>query len=509
MKAPVLSQRLSGIDAAFLYLERKEIPLNIASVSIFDGPIAFDEFLHIISSRLHLLPRYTQIVVAPPFNIGYPVWEHDPGFNIHEHIFSVKLDPPGGEAELEALAGRILSGVMDRTKPLWDVHIVDGLKDGRGALILRVHHALADGISGAALIKALFDSTPFPAAAPKKRRTRKPKPEPVDQSVADAVASAVHSSLQNMIAAEEVLLDFAQGLLSDRMQGGIQGLMSLLPELAASSERFPFNKPCTGDRKFCWTEFPFADLQQIKTAVGGTSNDVILAIVTAAVSRYVELHGEPVTGRFLRMVCPVNVRRNDNGESLGNQISFLPVAVPLGISDPVCLLKAIAARTEIMKSARASHLVALLAAWLGATPPPIQALFWNTIPTVTLPLPLLNMICTNVPGSPTPLYATGRRMIAAYPHVPTGYELGVNIAVQSYDGKAFFGLTADAHVVPDVNKLRNLLGVAFRDLCRAAGVKPSTTRQAPAPAWRPRRSRIAKTAVTAAASPSRLAASAD
>ena len=142
----VPSQRLSGADAAFLYLERKEIPLHIACVSVFEGAIPYDEFVANIDSKLHLIPRYRQIAVAPPFNIGYHTWEWDPNFDIHRHIFRVRLEPPGGEAELEALAGRIFSPLMDRSKPLWDIHVVEGLKGGRGALIPRVHHSLADGI---------------------------------------------------------------------------------------------------------------------------------------------------------------------------------------------------------------------------------------------------------------------------------------------------------------------------------------------------------------------------
>jgi diacylglycerol O-acyltransferase len=290
--------------------------------------------------------------------------------------------------------------------------------------------------------------------------------------MADAIASAVHSSLQNMIMAETVLLDFARGLVEKPGQEALGGLVSLLPELAAASERFPFNKPCTGERKFCWTEFSFADVQAVREAAGGTVNDVVLTIVTRALSQYIKLHGEPVAGRFLRVVCPVNVRREDQQQSLGNQISFLPVALPLGIRDPRRMLKAVARRTEIMKNAHAAHLVALMASWLGAAPPPLQALFWGTIPLVTLPMPLFNLICTNVAGSATPLYAVGRRMLASYPHVPTGYELGVNCAVQSYAGNLYCGLTADAHVVHDVGRLRDLIQESFQEV-RRLGIRKS------------------------------------
>jgi diacylglycerol O-acyltransferase len=330
-------------------------------------------------------------------------------------------------------------------------------------------------------MKIMLDPTPEGSHAIRKPRFQ-PKSTVPAASIAEALASAVHSSLQSMIAAEAVLLDLAGGLLEKRTQDALQQLMSLLPELTASTERFPFNKPCTGERKFCWTEFPLAGAQAIREAAGGTLNDVVLTVITRAISRYIQLHGEPVKGRFLRVVCPVNVRRGDHGESLGNQITFLPVALPLGIENPVRLLRAVSLRTDIMKNAHAAHLVALLASWLGAAPPPMQALFWQTIPLVPLPLPLLNLICTNVQGSPTPLYAAGRKMIASYPHVPTGYELGVNCAVQSYDGQLFCGFTADAHVVPDVGRLRDLTLASFHELAASAKVKKTARRRSPTPA---------------------------
>jgi diacylglycerol O-acyltransferase / wax synthase len=476
---PAQNRLLSGADAAFLYLERKEIPLHIACVSIFDGPIPFDDFIAKIDSKLHLIPRYRQIAVAPPFHIGYPTWQWDPRFDIRRHIFRVTLDPPGGEAELQALAGRILSQVMDRNKPLWDIHVIDGLKDGRGALIPRVHHALADGVSGAALLNVILDPTPEASQVITRRRYRVPRTKPRPESVADALGNAVHSTLENLLAAEAGLVAMAQGLLTGPMQEGLAGLVSLLPEFAASVERLPFNQPCTGERQFCWTEISFADVHAIRTAAGTTINDVILTVVTRAVARYIELHGQSVAHRFIRMVCPYSLRRDD-GDSLGNQISFLPVALPLDMEDPLKMLRAVAERTKIMKGARAAGLVALAAAWLGSAPPPLQALFWQNIPLIPLPLPLFNMICTNVPGSPVPLYSMGRRMLTSYPQVPTGYELGIGCAAQSYDGKIFFGLTSDTDAAPDADRLRDFLRISFADLCRAARVqarKPRRPRQ--------------------------------
>ena len=476
-KPPVLSRRLSGIDAAFLYLERKEIPLNIAAVALFDGPIPFREFVANIESKLDLIPRYRQLATPPPFGRGYPTWEYDPDFDIRRHILRVKVEAPGGDAELEALAGRLLSQTLDRGKPLWEIHVVQGLQDGRGALIARIHHALADGVAGAALLNIMLDPTPegsHPIRKPRVRTAPAPRPEP---TLTEQISGAIQSALENAVAAEAGLLSMADGLLSEQGKSALQQLTTLLPELLLPPERFPFNKPCSGDRKFCWAEADFQEVREIRAALGGKVNDVILSVVVRAIARYIRLHGEKVAGRFLRVVCPVNLRGGENGESLGNRITFLPVVLPLDVRNPVKMLHAVSSRMEIMKSVHAAELVAIAASFLGTAPAPMQELFWRGIPLVPLPLPLLNIICTNVPGSPTPLYTVGRRLVASYPHVPTGYELGLGVAVQSYDGKLFFGLTADAHVAPDVAQLRDYIRECFQELVKAS--RPKKARKAP------------------------------
>ena len=293
---------------------------------------------------------------------------------------------------------------MDRRKPLWDIHVIEGLKGGRGALLVRVHHSLVDGVAGVGMLKAILDPSPEGSTAIPKPHPRPKQPAASSSSVMEAIGEALYSTLQSLIGAEACVLSMGHALFSERSQKGLEGLAGLLPELAASSQRLPFNKPCGGERTMCWTEVEFAEVQAVREAVGGTINDVILTVVSRAIASYVKLHKEPVKGRFARIVCPVSVRRDD-GESMGNQISFLPVALPLDVRDPVRNLGAVVSRMEIMKSTHAADLVALAASWLGAMPPPMQALFWSAIPDVSLPL--LNMICTNVPGSPVPLYALG------------------------------------------------------------------------------------------------------
>jgi diacylglycerol O-acyltransferase len=469
-----LHHHLSSVDAAFLYLERPEIPLSIASVSIFDGPIPFEPFVASIERKLPLVPRYRHRVLMPPLNVGLPTWEEDPNFELRRHIVPVRLERPGGDAELEALAGRLLSQRMDRSKPLWDVHVVSGLKGGRGALIWRLHHALADGVSGAGLLNVFLDQTrsgsrrPVKAPGQAKRHTETPR-----TSLGGVIAGAVDSTVQGLAMAEKGLLGFAQSLLSGRMGNGLAELRGLLPELAVSVERLPFNKPCGSERKFCWADVDLAQAQAVREAVGGTLNDVILTVLTRALARYVRLHGESAVNRFVRIVCPVSLRNGDHNRDLGNQISFLPVALPLDVRSPVRLMHAVTERMSIMKHAGAAGWVALLASCIAAMPTPFQALLWKSIPEIILPVSLFNMICTNVPGSPVPLYAVGRKMIASYPQVPTGWDLGVACAVQSYNGKLCFGLIADAEAAPDVGRLRDFMHDSFDELRRAAGVRPA------------------------------------
>ncbi len=255
----VPNRSLSAADAAFLYLERSEIPLAIACVTIFDGPIPFDQFVAKVASKLAQVPRYQQVVVMPSLNMDLPTWEDDRHFDIHRHVFRVVLDPPGGEAQLEALAGRIFSQILDRNKPLWEIYVVDGLKDKRGALIWRLHHALADGISANRLLELFLDTTPEGSPAPSKPRLRRQVAS--DSTPKGGLAGAVHTAVDGLISTERSLLGFAQALVGDPKRDGSTNLFRLLPELLMSVERLPFNKPCGKRRKFCWAAFDMAERQ--------------------------------------------------------------------------------------------------------------------------------------------------------------------------------------------------------------------------------------------------------
>jgi diacylglycerol O-acyltransferase len=458
------SDRLPPADAAFLYLENEQMPLHIGSISVLDGEIPFHDYVNFIESKLPLIPRYRQRLVVPPFNIGHPTWEDDPDFDIHNHIHHARLKR-GTQAELRALAGRIFTQRMDRDKPLWDLTLVDGLGHGHSAFISRVHHCLVDGVSGVGIINVMLSPNRKPEPLPKKKPFHPaPLPDPA-LSLLDALASSFSEMADRILSAQEAALNVAQSLVSEQTRSGWNRLTRLMPEILTPIDRLPFNKPILGPRKLVWTDISITEISDIRKALGGKLNDVVLAAVTRVVARYTELHGKPLNNRILRIMVPVNLRRD--GPGLGNRVSILPVNIPLDITDPAKLLEAVRHRTEALKGARVSDLVLLAAAWLGLTPVPLFALLGPY--ANALPGPLFNMVCTNVPGPQYPLYLLGREMLTFHPYVPIGNDMGVCCAVQSYNGKLFIGFTADIAAAPDADRFADFLDEAFAELRQAAG----------------------------------------
>ena len=484
------NNRLTGGDALFLHLEREGMPLNVASVSIFEGMIALKPCIRFIESKLPLIPRYRQRLVIPPFNIGNPTWEYDPDFDIRNHVHEVMLER-GTETELKKVAGQVLSKVLDRRRPLWDFTLVRGLKGNRTAIITRMHHCLADGLAGVALLNVLMDSNP---RAPLLRKT---KLKPLSTSsrsnaatqVLDGLITSSFSVAQRILSAQMEFIDLVQKLLaadqnhvefdSHALNGGhpdariptLDEFTRFMPEVTSVTQRLPFNVICRGSQKFTWTEIPLEEVKAVKNALGATVNDVILAIMTSTVRRYVEMRGVKVRGRLLRFGVPVNVRNgkaDPNSSSLGNRITFIPVTVPLDIRNPRKLLAAIRQRIMFLKSAHVAELVGLAGSVLGAIPMGAQVIAGAI--ANELPLGLCNMVCTNVPGPESPLYLMTHKLVRCYPYVPIGGDLGLNCAVLTYDGIAHFGFSGNVQAAPRMGLLEKFIQASFAELQKSARV---------------------------------------
>ncbi len=462
------SDRLSWGDTVFLHLEREGMPLNVASVCVFEGEISFEDWVQFVESKLPLLPRYLKRVVSAPLGLGLPSWEYDPQFELRRHVREVTLKH-GTRTELKALAGKLFGRVMDRQHPLWDMTLVRGLKGQRTGMIIRLHHCLADGIAGVGIINLLLDASPEAARLPKKKlKLKVPRAKDPLTSLTTGLVDSYSDFVKRMLSAMADLLSMAE-----RASANGNGLDSgefagLFPEVTAFTERLRFNVIYRGPQKFASTEIPLGEVKGIRHACGTSVNDVILALVTATIRRYCELHGDNVRGKLLRIMVPVNLRGSDTTTEWGNRISLVPVTIPLDIKPAKKLLAAVHKRTEFLKRMHAAELISLAGGLIGMFPTSVQGLAGPI--ASQLPITPFNLVCTNVPGPQVPLYLLGHKMLQWYPYVPVGGEMAVNCAVLSYNGSVYFGFSGDAHAAPDLGRMESLLQASFAELRTAVGV---------------------------------------
>lgn len=462
MSKPELNRRLSSLDATFLYLEKKECPLHIGSTSVFDGEVSLKSLTKHIEDRLHLIPRYQQKVVPDPFNIAHPTWEFDEDFDIKNHIFEVDLGENATQQDLLKLAGEKMTDLMDREKPLWELFVVNNLEDGRSAMISKVHHCMVDGISGVDLIKILFDISPNPDSPPPKteERHRTPEADPTRQFF-DSLLGSMEEGMNRFMEMQGGMMYLASSVLDPKMAESLPHVANVLPAATTPAPLLPFNGECSGERVLAWSEISFTDARLIKNVLGGTVNDVVLTLLSEAVSRYVKAHKEKTDKRIVRFMMPVSLRQKEKRGSLGNLISIIPVEIPLDIKDLTKRFKHVHQKTAIMKETKLAESFLTLGAMYSITPAPIQSALGAI---AELPFPPFNMVATNVPGPQIPLYLVGRKLLKQYPYVPVGYGLGLGCAIFSYNKTLFFGLSSDAKAMDDVEKFKEILDQTFADL---------------------------------------------
>jgi len=476
----MVNDRLGPLDSLFLYLEKKEMPLHIGSVFILDGPTSVEELRQLIDSKLPLIPRYRQRVVFPPLHAGYPVWEFDPEFDIDNHIHSAHL-ARGTLAALQRFAGHLFSEIMDRSRPLWDLTLVDGLADGRSALIARVHHCLVDGVAGIGLMNLVLDSRPERHPLAHHAPFHPPDPAAAWATLSDSMVSSFFHTMERVLSFQAAALNVAAKFSEDLLTGSPAQAIPPAQELVPPAQHFPFFAQALGPRKVSWTTFPMDQINAIRNRHGVKVNDVGMMILAGAMRRYAKLHHQGVKHRLLRLMVPVDLRNGNPNSGLGNKISLAPVNVPLDIADPVELLSAVHQRTEAVKRAHASDLFVLAGSLLATLPVPLQAQLVGTLSNNVPVLPF-DMVCTNVRGPEHPMYLLGRKILTYYPYVPIGDFMGVCCAMASYDGTFYFSLTGDCASAPDLDQLRDFLEQAFAELREASGLAAAVE---PEPAGEP------------------------
>ena len=456
-------EMMSVQDAAFLHIESGNNPMHIGSVAVLEGPApAYGDLVRLIAGKLSLVPRYRQKVRFAPGGVGRPVWVDDPHFQILYHIRHTAVPPPGGKDELRNLAGRVFAQALDRSKPLWEVWMVEGLQKGRWALISKVHHCMVDGVSATDLLTVTFDATATPAE-PAQAAAWTPEPEPGTLSLA---ANGVLGTIAEPL-----------GRLRDiRGLGLVAGPRAALAEGAAflrsltewsKPSATSLNGPIGPHRRWSWAEASLDDVKTIRQGLGGTVNDVVLAAITAGFRSLLLHRGEDVANRVVRTLVPVSVRADSERGVFNNRVSGIFPGLPVSIADPGDRLSAVAAQLSMLKESKQAVAGDALVKLAGFAPPMLLSLGARL--AARTPQRALQTVTTNVPGPQFPLYVVGRRMVYSYPYVPIMGSVRISIAIFSYCGRLFFGITGDYDTVADIDVLRDGIEAGMRELVVAAG----------------------------------------
>ena len=341
--------RLTGLDSSFLHLEEGAAHMHVAACMVFAGRApAYESLVATISDRLHLVPRYRQRLAFVPFEQGRPVWVDDPHFQARFHIRHTALPRPGGDEELKRLAGRVFSQALDRSRPLWELWLVEGLTGDRFALLSKTHHALVDGVSGVDIGTVLLDTTPEPAPVAPPVTPWVPRPLPTaSQLLADAL-------LERATVPSEIVRGVRRALRGPRQvaQSTAQTLAAFGAMTRAGLQpapRSPFNVRIGPHRRFTWVQSSLADFKLVKNALGGTVNDVVLAAVAGGLGGYMREHGHPTAGVVLKALVPVSVRADDERGALGNRVAAMWVPLPVGVTDARARLQRISHTTVGVK----------------------------------------------------------------------------------------------------------------------------------------------------------------
>jgi diacylglycerol O-acyltransferase len=438
-------QTMSPLDASFLHVEDATTHMHLGSVGIFEGPTPEpDEVPAAIAARLPLVPRYRQKVRFVPLTLGRPVWVDDPHFDLDYHVRRTGLPAPGGEGELRRLVGRVMSQQLDRAKPLWEIWVVEGMEDGRWAVISKAHHCMVDGVSATDILTVLLDAERKPRETPPDSWT--PRAEP------NAVALVAHSVARRAVSPYEgvrTVMAMARGprRALREVAGVANGLLSM-GRVAAPGGASSLNGPIGPHRRWAWARSRLSDIKEIRQAHGGTVNDVVLAAITGAFRELLLARGEEVQGRVVRTLVPVSVRAADEHRAPDNRVSAMFAELPVEIEDPVARLRALSEQMQELKASGQAVAAERLTALSGFAPAMLLALGGRVASAI--PQRAVNTVTTNVPGPQRPLFLGGRRMLEAFPFVPLGGSVRIGVAIFSYDGSVNFGATGDRDGAPDL-----------------------------------------------------------
>jgi len=458
--------RLSPLDASFLHIENATSHMHVAGVLIFRGSAPrYPDFLEHIAARLDHVPRYRQRLASVPFGQGRPVWVDDTSFDLRYHVRATALPSPGSEYELQVLAGRVFSLRLNREKPLWEMWLVEGLEDDRFAVLSKTHHALVDGISGVDILTVLFGE----AADESGGAAWTPRPTPSDgELLVGALGERLATPAEEAVRGVGWVLRQPGRALSEgaRLASDVGDMLLAGARPAPTA---PWNRGATGsDRRFTWVRGDLARVKAVKNSLGGTVNDVMLAVVAGALRRWLERRGEPTEGLELKAFVPVSVRSSDQEGTLGNQVTGVIARLPVGVADRVLRLTAISEQMQgIKQSGQAVGASALTSLGTGFAQGNLLSLGARLTASRQR---VANLVVTNVPGPQFELRMGKHELLDLFPMVPLGGNLRLGVAILSYNGKISFGLVGDFDAMPDLEALADDFAAALEELEEAAGI---------------------------------------
>ena len=464
-------ERLSGLDTTFLEIEDANCHMHMGAVGIFDaapvtgsdGALDFERIRTLMEAGMYRIPRYRQKLARVPF-LHDAIWIDDSRFNLSYHLRHTHLPPPGDERQLKRLAGRIMSQQLDRGKPLWEMWIVEGLEGDRFAIITKVHHCMIDGVGSVELSGSVMTQTPDldpRLAEPPPPWIPRPAPA-ASRLLVDEVRRHVRRPLA--LAAQAYRAAAAPRAAAGSLLNSLEGLREALVAGFRRSSPTPLNTEIGPHRRFDWLAMDLGGVKAIKNRFGGTVNDVVLAVVSGALRRFLVRRGLSPRELDLRAMVPVNVRDAGDSRALGNQVAMLVTSLPVGERDPRRRLEAVTQRTTELKQSKQALGVRTLEQLSDMT----FTTFFAWFARVAARSQPYNLVVTNVPGPQFPVYVLGARMLACYPLVPLFRDQGLGIALFSYDGTLYWGFNADWDAVPDLHDIVVAVETAFEELAAAA-----------------------------------------
>ncbi len=462
---------LSYLDSSFLALESRTSHMHVAGVALFDGSplkaedggIDIERVRAHIESKLQYIPRYRQRLEWVPYD-RRPVWIDDAHFTFDYHVRHTSLPRPGTDEQLKQLAGRIVSTKLDRNKPLWELWVVEGLSEDRFAIIAKIHHCMIDGISGVDLTTILMNVIPDNTL--EEIPEWKPRPAPTSSQLAVAEAARFTRRLIDGLGNLGEKVKNGKTISERTIDKSIAALTSLRSGWLTAADRTPLNPDIGPNRRFDWTALELDDVKTIKNSLGGSVNDVVLAITAGAVRSFLteDRDYDPGDSEF-RIMNPVSTRSASQAGKLGNQVAMWLVELPIDEPDPAARYQLIKERTAHLKKTDQALGAATLVEVSSGTPITLLSLANRVVGSKIRPF---NMTVTNIPGPQFPMYLLGAQMQANYPMVPLWAQHGIGVALFSYNGQLLWGLQADYDAVPDTGVFLNTIHDSFHELQKLA-----------------------------------------